>query len=64
MQRRDMKSLKQETKIPETIQSESRKIQKKKRTEPVEQEQKSSICVIRVPEVEEKIFSAEKILKK
>lgn len=31
MQRRDMKSLKQETKIPETIQSESRKIQKKKK---------------------------------
>lgn len=63
MQRRDMKSLKLETKIPETIQSEPRKIQKK-RTEPVEQEQNSSICVIRVPEVQEKIFSAEKILKK
>lgn len=30
MQRRDMKSLKLETKIPETIQSEPRKIQKKK----------------------------------
>lgn len=49
-----MENLKLETKIPKTNQSELRKRYPKKWTELVEQEKRYSICVIKVPEGEEK----------